>query len=102
MRSVALILAVFFAGLTVIPCTDAEIAEDTIETVLEDGLEHQHDSESDLCSPFCVCQCCHTHLIVHQVALGNFEILLFPIQESSYKEPITEPFIGSLLQPPQV
>ena len=102
MRSVALIFAIFFAGLTVIPCTDAEIAEDTIETVLEDGLEHQHDSESDLCTPFCVCHCCHTHLIIQQSFMSDLVIRSFPTTKSAYTDPITTGFVGSLLQPPQV
>jgi len=67
MKLMSAILAVLMICLSVIPCDDVEGAENCgTETHFHAQSNQDHDghSESDGCSPFCVCQCCHTPVIL--------------------------------------
>ena len=101
-KAITFVLALFFLGLSLAPCSDAAIQESDIAMVVNGDTQSDHDTSSDLCSPLCVCHCCHSHLVVQQIELSNFDELLFPVQKISYKEPVTEGFLGAILQPPQV
>ncbi|WP_420578329.1 DUF6660 family protein [Ekhidna sp.] len=98
----AFILSLFLLGLSVAPCAD-ETTADSIEVSYEQpGSDQDHNESEDLCSPLCVCHCCHSHLVVQQTFISELGILTFPLQGSTYTDPITSGFVGSLLQPPQV
>jgi hypothetical protein len=95
-----LILSLFLLGISVAPCADTP-ATDNMEISFNTEGDDQNHTE-DLCSPLCVCHCCHSHLVVHQIALNAFNDQLFPVQKVSYREPVTVGYLGSILQPPQV
>lgn len=61
------ILAVLMIYLSVMPCDDLnEVDSCAIDTNFHTQNDQDPDghSESDDCSPFCVCQCCHTPVIM--------------------------------------
>ncbi|MUH36011.1 hypothetical protein D9O36_09175 [Zobellia amurskyensis] len=101
MRLFAIILSVYFLALNVVPCSDADIVTDNQVTVAADnGVDHGHAS-SDLCSPFCMCHCCHTHTV-------NFTIFTFePFQplisqeELAHFDSLGKDIFLDLLQPPR-
>ncbi len=68
MKLISVILAVLMLYLSGMPCDDVEVADNdgTVTYALaQDGHDHDGDSpESDGCSPFCVCHCCHTHIVI--------------------------------------
>lgn len=97
----SLILSLFLLGLSIAPCADAPTV-DNLEISLNFNGDHGHSETEDLCSPLCVCHCCHSHLVINKIELRDFVDLLFPEQKISLKEPVTEGFLGSILQPPQV
>ncbi|WP_394340435.1 DUF6660 family protein [Marinoscillum furvescens] len=102
MKFLTIILSFFLLGLSLVPCAD-ETEPDSVEISYEEsGSDHDHNKSEDLCSPFCVCNCCHSHLIVQQIFISELGALIFPLKRSAYNAPITSGFIGSLLQPPQV
>ncbi|WP_424963905.1 DUF6660 family protein [Ekhidna sp.] len=101
-KSFAFILSLFLLGLSVAPCTDETTADSIEVSYQESGSDHDHNESEDLCSPLCVCHCCHSHLVVQQIFISELGILTFPLQRSTYSDPITSGFVGSLLQPPQV
>lgn len=62
-KATTTLLAIFFLYLSVIPCVDAvECQEENAEYQLKAEDGHNHDAEDDYCSPFCACQCCHSHI----------------------------------------
>lgn len=76
-KHLAIILAVFFLGLNFVPCDDVMYSnhQDTQVQVSEHG-EHS-PLETDSCSPFCQCHCCHVH--VTNFNSQAFETLDLPI-----------------------
>ena len=102
-----LLLSFLTIVLSVLPCTDGEAMHDhEVSDPLEATQDHGQEGEGcdDLCSPFCVCACCGVSVAAIKASSETQKCLhgnLFS-KESHYKEPITEPFIDSLFQPPQV
>lgn len=104
-KLVSTILSVYFLVLTVMPCADAQLISigEELSSVHDeaDHSGHDHSSGEDLCSPFCVCQCCHTDVV-------NFEKVEFTAAEIEltstvplFKGRLLSPFPKSLLQPPR-
>ena len=103
MHLIATILAVFFLGLTVFPCTDEASEACSAEVHFHTGQGHDHEQEShtDFCSPFCSCHCCHAHFIVkdfiyHSSAIEHMGII---VPYLSHRYPQASPAIW---QPPRV
>lgn len=55
MRLLAAILSLYFLGLSIMPCMDAE--RTTAEVVVSQSQWEQAPHQDD-CSPFCICNCC--------------------------------------------
>lgn len=53
-RYLLIILSIEFLVLSVFPCQDKNNLE----------AKHQMEHNQDECSPFCVCQCCHTSVML--------------------------------------
>ena len=55
--------------LTAYPCADKHNDVTTISSNSQAHSQHNHshDEETDLCSPFCVCNCCGMTLSVSQI-----------------------------------
>lgn len=61
MKFVHLILSIYIIALSCLPCTDAEnnIRNKEISVrVQEKSASNEH--HDDACSPFCICNCCHS------------------------------------------
>ncbi|WP_194526197.1 DUF6660 family protein [Zobellia roscoffensis] len=101
MKSLTLILSLYFLALNVMPCSDAEpVSGDEVAVISDSGDGHGH-TDNDLCSPFCQCHCCHTHTV-------NFEIFSFePFQPSISQQELVhfdsmgKDILYNLLQPPR-
>ena len=102
MKTVAVLLAVFILGLITTPCSDAEASSGAVQTefsVLD--VHHATDCEVDLCSPFCSCHCCHTHLIPDNQMVD--ETVIYPREPvtTTYEKAFSGPLF-SIFQPPRV
>lgn len=99
------ILSIYFLALTVMPCADQQlipIRGELAHTHNEaDHSGHDHSSDEDLCSPFCVCQCCHTDVVYFE----KLELVAAEIELTStvpeFKGRLLSPYPESLLQPPR-
>lgn len=90
------------------PCADAkeDVREYSFSKVEHTkNNQHSHDQHNDLCSPFCICNCCGSHILVYT------EILFLPFRvqleetkttNSFYISIPTSNFYGSIWQPPQI
>lgn len=65
MKFITVILSVYFLALNFMPCGDDDDNTDDfrLETVADIDDNHNHSGNSDLCSPFCHCHCCHVHVV---------------------------------------
>lgn len=75
MKLTAFILSIFVLSMATVPCTDGE--DQLSESISEGHLVkpfHQHsESSEDGCTPFCICQCCGTSVIIPTpTVLSNF------------------------------
>lgn len=107
MKFLNIILSIYLVALLCIPCADIEVNSVAYSTKEMDGnhKDHSHDKENDLCSPFCICNCCGAQ-IFNYFPSTNFEfptiVSAIETKESFYKSTFTSNFFGSIWQPPQI
>ena len=101
MKLITGILAVLFLGLSLIPCDDAGSEENEHVTILDGDLDHDHSQEPDLCSPFCVCHCCHTHFATYDNFYDGLPSLPFVIQITGYAVFFPKGYHPPIYQPPR-
>jgi len=88
------------------PCADMEINSPAHKTSQFSSEEnHSHDKKTDLCSPFCACNCCGVQVLSYHPNVdfifpaGLFSIsLLVP----NYDSVFSSSFFESIWQPPQI
>jgi len=101
------ILSIYLVALSCLPCADMEVnslAHSSPE-VAANHDDHSHDKESDLCSPFCNCNCCGSQIVSYfKITTFNFTPITKSIktQLPSYTSIFTSNFYGSIWQPPQI
>ena len=110
MKTVCYIIATVIAGLAVYPCNDANISVDdqkySQSVVDESGVDvydHNHSpSETDLCTPFCVCSCCSSH--ANQPSFFCFEAFIpnYTDLTSKLKDQSVKPIYFAIWQPPKL
>ncbi|WP_414692970.1 DUF6660 family protein [Parapedobacter sp.] len=99
------ILGTLLLALSLLPCADT-YAADTIR-IHETYDSHAHENRStagDLCSPFCVCGCCNTPVVM-KFSLGYVAAVPAPLPERQYpvyRLAFTLSFIQNIWQPPQI
>ena len=101
MRSIAVILSMFILGLSMVPCADSVGNDDSI-LVSASQANHDHEADFDLCSPFCLCQCCQSHFTTYFSFYANLVVFPQTILETGYSDQMTDGFQMSVLQPPKV
>lgn len=59
------ILAVYIFLSALYPCRDSDLNVDEIKGAVEIVADHDHShsgTETDICTPFCICSCCSAHI----------------------------------------
>jgi hypothetical protein len=107
MKIANFILSVYLILLSCLPCADMDVkslAHTAIEFSQKEA-NHSHDTANDLCTPFCVCNCCGVQFLSYQPAiLIDFPVAstLIKIASPTYKSIFSSHFFGSIWQPPQI
>ncbi|MGV3696998.1 DUF6660 family protein [Flavobacterium sp.] len=102
-----IILSFYLVLLSCLPCADLE-TDTIVKTGHEIGATHEDHSENhttDLCSPFCVCNCCGQQTFTSFQAVTYFIPVKFEVIKTStplYTAPIYSNHFGSIWQPPQI
>ncbi|WP_299183378.1 DUF6660 family protein [uncultured Aquimarina sp.] len=103
MKFLAFILSVYIFALNLAPCEDNNMLDDDdkIEVAQADDDNHQHQ-DPDLCSPFCICHCCHIHATHFKIV--DFTITTIDISTEVFYhfKGLEKDFNSTILQPPQV
>lgn len=102
MKNLAFILSIYIFALNLAPCADYAVSDNDVKTEISQSVQddHQHP-ESDSCSPFCICQCCHinaTHFKLVSIRIDNSYI---STQDFFYLNGTEKDFSTSILQPPR-
>ena len=106
MKIINLLLSIYLVALSCLPCADSEVVSSAASSeVATHQEEHSHDKDTDLCSPFCVCNCCGVHVLSYAPQL-LFEpaplAVLLSQKEVFYISPTFSSFYGTIWQPPQL
>ena len=101
MRYLAIILSIYIFVLNLAPCADYIPTNEAAKTEISQHTDdHQHQN-SDLCSPFCMCQCCHINATYLQVTDLKFDVPYMSTQHCLHLNGIEKAFTASILQPPK-
>jgi hypothetical protein len=63
-KVITILLSLYIGFLTCVPCVDADACADE-QDASEQLIISSHDHiqpEADMCSPFCICNCCNPHV----------------------------------------
>jgi hypothetical protein len=101
MKIKATILSISFLMLTMFPCTETESADVCGVEVHYHMQGNQGHSDTDLCSPFCLCLCCNTNITTNHNL--NYALLAAnqQVHKTIYRGISEKDILHSLLQPPQ-
>ena len=104
MKIFTYLFAVYILALTTLPCVDKpeELVMQKSEFT-KSTTTHHHQSDIDLCSPFCTCNCCASPVIQPDLAISfeSFPILLQSIHTEYVSGFISYPS-ASIWQPPRL
>ncbi|MCD0464792.1 DUF6660 family protein [Flavobacterium sp. ENC] len=107
MKWINIILSVYLIVLSSLPCADSLQSDSIAHTneMVSQTESTSHDKESDLCPPFCTCNCCAAQVLnTTPVIAWSFDestpLIKKPL--SSYHSVFTSNFYGSIWQPPQI
>ena len=109
MKISSVLLSLILLVLSCLPCADADkdIAYDNKGKLVADRhVDHSKELHSDLCSPFCICNCCGVQILSFTPTL-TFIISGIPADyitkvEITYEPQFASAFYGSIWQPPQI
>jgi len=83
-KAIYFILALYVTALSVYPCSDANTCADEkrIGEQVANVADHPHSTdEQDLCTPFCICSCCATHIKVSLISMVGVNAVLHNTKE---------------------
>ncbi len=101
----SIILSLLLMVLSCLPCADAANSEHS-QTTTEKHTHDSGDKHNDLCSPFCICNCCGVQILsftpVLSFVIGPVPTVFSPKPAIGYKSHLASMFSGSIWQPPQI
>ena len=107
MKFFNVLFSIYLVALSCLPCADIDLnsaAYTRIDSALTIAVEN-HDKETDLCPPFCICNCCGTQILTYSPSIiFNFPVAnqIIKIALPKYKSVFFSHFYGSIWQPPQI
>lgn len=102
MKHLAFILSIYIFALNLTPCADYVVSDNDVKTEISQAMDNDHQhQDSDLCSPFCICQCCHISATYLHFADLTLDITLISTQDSLHLNGTEKDFTTSILQPPR-
>ena len=108
MKIVSFILSLILLGVTFVSCRDLAAASLPVQQAEVQLAQQDHDHNDthsgtqDLCSPFCSCHCCHTHVVLKGDATIDWDVEEIPHKPSlHYSFYFPNPSF-SIWQPPKI
>ena len=102
MKFIAFLLSMYIFALNLAPCDDNVVPDNEVKTEISKSIgdDHQHQG-LDLCSPFCICQCCHINATHNQFVYTELDVNYISTQDFFYRNEFEKDFTTSILQPPR-
>ncbi len=84
------------------PCNDVVSGDScNAEVHFYASTDQENETDTDHCSPFCQCFCCHIQIDRLQESNLTLQLFFLAIKRASYSNSVGDEFINLLLQPPQ-
>lgn len=100
-KALSIFFCFYFIALMAKPCADKGDCNE-FNQIKTSQSEHQKEHSDEICTPFCVCSCCSTNVLVtdYSCALINLTLInaIYKAQEDSKISSI----IISIWQPPKL
>tara|TARA_R110002049_G_scaffold134581_3_gene294065 strand:- start:101 stop:409 length:309 start_codon:yes stop_codon:yes gene_type:complete len=101
MKNLAFILSLYIFALNLAPCADTVASDNDVQIeILQAADDHQHQI-LDVCSPFCICQCCHINATYFKFVDLKLDFSYISTQDFLYLNGTEKDFTTSILQPPR-
>ncbi len=101
MKFFAFIFAFYILSISTMPCNDVhDGAKSSISTV-EQAQDH-HESDNDICSPFCICSCCQGFVAMTSFADITPVTFTFTTGFAHYTEKFFSSSFAAIWQPPRL
>lgn len=102
MKFLTIILSLYIFALNLAPCADYDALGNDIKTEVSQLVDNDHQhQDSDLCSPFCICQCCHISTIPFDIPDLKLNTSFITTKNNFYQKGLEKDFTSSILQPPK-
>ena len=101
MKYFAFILSVYVLVLTAIPCVDVPKDDNLHKIELSNTTSDHHEHDTDLCSPFCTCDCCDSPIINN----STIHFTCTPIAQkilTEYNNSFVSSLFATIWQPPKL
>ena len=102
MKYLAFILSIYIFALNLVPCADSTVPDNDVKTEISQAIgdDHQHQ-DFDLCSPFCICQCCYASVTHFKIVEIKLDVTFISTPYFFYLNGTEKDFNTSILQPPK-
>lgn len=87
------------------PCNDIDDGSDSHMSTEFSSRNDTRDKQIELCSPFCACNYCSTHVFIYFAVTALYSLIVIRVIKISlptYKSISSSNFFGSIWQPPQI
>ncbi|WP_073370954.1 DUF6660 family protein [Flavobacterium fluvii] len=105
MKIINCIFSIYLIVLSCLPCADLEVGSlsHPSQEITSNTDKHSHEKSNDACSPFCVCNCCGSQILVYQTnySFSSFRNIIYT-KVPECQSLLTSSYFGSIWQPPQV
>jgi len=101
MKFLTFILSIYILALNLAPCEDFTVLNNEVKTEISQAFDHDNQ-DTDLCTPFCICQCCHVNVMQLKLVNVTFDTTSISTQDFFFLTGLEKNFTTSILQPPRV
>ena len=102
MRFTAFVFSIYIFALALMPCSDNADHSHNGDNQIAITQTHSDTAEhhADMCSPFCLCQCCQTSVVELSLPFIPTAPAMFESAQSSYNRNFQSGFSNIFLPPP--
>ena len=100
MKFLAFILSIYIFALNLAPCEDNVALDNEVKTEILQAIGDDHQN-SDLCSPFCNCHCCHIHATYFKIVAFTIDTTNITTEVFYHFNGLEKDFNSTILQPPR-
>ena len=100
-KALSIFFCFYFVALMAKPCADKADCNEFDQTKTSQS-EHHKDHADEICTPFCVCSCCSTNILVTDYSHNLIDLTLINTVYKDHEDSKISSIIISIWQPPKL